>query len=40
MPDGKLYLFKGDQYVRYTLGQGVDEGFPRPVAVDWPEFQF
>lgn len=40
MPDGKLYFFKGDQYVRYTLGQGVDEGFPRPVATDWPEFQF
>ncbi|MCH9646663.1 MAG: hypothetical protein K0U98_00415 [Deltaproteobacteria bacterium] len=33
----KIYLFKGRQYVRYTDddGQGVDDGFPKPIAGNW-----
>ncbi|MCB0850618.1 MAG: hypothetical protein KDD63_00125, partial [Bacteroidetes bacterium] len=36
-PDGKLYVFKGSQYVRYChLEQEyVDEGFPLPIKDNW-----
>lgn len=35
--DGKVYLFSGDQYVRYSSGDlgRVDEGYPRTIARDW-----
>ncbi len=35
--DGRIYLFSGDQYVRYTGPDlsYVDEGYPRPVAEWW-----
>lgn len=36
--DNKLYLLKGDQYVRlsFVVGEGatMDEGYPQPIA-DW-----
>jgi hypothetical protein len=32
--DGKIYLFKGSQYVRLT-GTTTDAGFPRAIADDW-----
>lgn len=36
--DNKLYLLKGDQYVRLTFvvgeGASMDEGYPQPIA-DW-----
>ena len=35
--NGKIYFFKGSQYVRYTsLARGVDAGYPRPIAGNWP----
>lgn len=33
----KLYLFSYDEYVRYTdVGEGRDEGYPRPISGNWP----
>ncbi|MFD1051388.1 hemopexin repeat-containing protein, partial [Kibdelosporangium lantanae] len=36
--DGRVHLFRGDQYIRYSGGDysHVDEGFPRPIT-DWWE---
>ena len=35
--DGKIYLFKGDQYIRYSEShqEFVDEGFPRSIKDNW-----
>ena len=35
--DGHVYLFSGNQYVRYSSGNYayVDEGYPRGIAGDW-----
>lgn len=35
--DGRIYLFSGDQYVRYSGADfsRVDEGYPRTIAKDW-----
>ena len=35
--DGKIYLFSGDQYVRYsgTDLSRIDEGYPRSIRNDW-----
>lgn len=34
---GKLYFFRGDQYIRYdTTSNAVDPGYPRPIAGNWP----
>jgi hypothetical protein len=32
--NGKIYLFKGDQYVRLTE-TSVDAGYPKPIAGNW-----
>jgi hypothetical protein len=34
-PNNKLYLFRGREYVRITPGQGVDPGYPKPIAGNW-----
>lgn len=36
---GKLYLFRGDQYVRTTIAAGanvVDPDYPKPIGENWP----
>lgn len=33
--NGKYYFFKGDEYVRYTGGVGVDAGYPKKVNRGW-----
>jgi outer membrane protein OmpA-like peptidoglycan-associated protein len=36
-PDGSLYLFRGNQHLRFNLAAGRPElGYPRPYAPDWP----
>lgn len=36
-PNGKAYLFKGSQYVRYDVATDrVDPGYPLPIGVHWP----
>jgi GH24 family phage-related lysozyme (muramidase) len=35
--NGKVYFFKGDQYLRYDIaGNVTDPGYPRPIAGNWP----
>ena len=35
--NGKIYLFKGDQYVRFTVvSRGVDSGYPKHIKGNWP----
>jgi hypothetical protein len=35
--NGKIYFFKGNQYVRYSdVSSGVDPGYPKPIAGNWP----
>jgi dienelactone hydrolase len=37
--DGKVYFFKGDQYLRYDIAsERVDPGFPRAIADQWTGF--
>ncbi|MEM8933196.1 MAG: hemopexin repeat-containing protein [Acidobacteriota bacterium] len=37
LPNGKTYVTKGDQYVRYSDDDGttIDPGYPRPIAGAW-----
>lgn len=42
--NGKIYFFKGDQYIRFSNGNSeIDEGYPKPIVGNWPrlpeEFQ-
>ncbi len=32
---GKYYFFKGDQYSRYTPGDGPDDGYPKSINKEW-----
>jgi hypothetical protein len=35
--NGKIYFFKGSQYIRYDVkGRKADPGYPKPIADDWP----
>ena len=35
--NGKVYIFKGDEYVRYDIvSDRVDGGYPKPIATNWP----
>ena len=34
--NGKIYFFKGSQYVRLT-GSAMDSGYPKPIAGNWKE---
>ena len=37
--NGNAYFFKGAQYLRYDIpGKRVDDGYPRPIAGNWPGF--
>ena len=36
--NGKAYFFTGDQYLRYSVGVGADEGYPQSIAGGWPGF--
>lgn len=33
--DGKAYFFKGGEYLRHTLGVGMDSGYPKQIAGHW-----
>lgn len=37
VPDGKTFVFKGDQYIRYSHfdNEYVDEGYPLPIKGNW-----
>ena len=37
LPNGKLYVFKGNQYIRYSDSSGstVDSGYPRQLQSNW-----
>lgn len=38
-PNGKVYLFKASQYIRYDVAADkTDAGYPHPVAANWPGF--
>ncbi len=34
--NGKIYMFKGDEYVRLTETE-MDPGYPKPIAGNWPD---
>ena len=36
--NGKAYFFKGNQYIRYTPGSGVNSGYPKPIAGNWKKW--
>jgi hypothetical protein len=39
-PTGKIYFFRGSEYIRVDPGNGwqVDAGYPKPIAGNWPGF--
>ncbi|MGH3971720.1 MAG: hemopexin repeat-containing protein, partial [Pseudonocardiaceae bacterium] len=37
--NGKVYFFRGDRYVRFTVAAAkVDDGYPLPIAGNWKGF--
>jgi hypothetical protein len=36
--NGKVYFFRGDVYLRYSVGVAVDEGYPQAIVDGWPGF--
>lgn len=34
-PNGKIYMFRGSQYVRISAGTTVDAGYPKPITGNW-----
>lgn len=36
--DGKLYFFKGTQYIRHTVGKGMDNGYPKKIKGNWQKW--
>jgi hypothetical protein len=34
--DGKLYMFRKDEYIQISSGVTVDAGFPHKISFDWP----
>jgi Hemopexin len=34
--DGKVYFFRSNEYARYGIGVGVDDGYPKDIAGNWP----
>ncbi|MFT5779665.1 MAG: hypothetical protein ACI837_002624 [Crocinitomicaceae bacterium] len=35
---GKAYFFKNAEYVRWTIGEGIDSGYPRSTSSAWNDF--
>jgi hypothetical protein len=35
-PNNRLYVFKGMQYYRYTIDEGIDADYPQPIGKNWP----
>jgi hypothetical protein len=33
--NGKIYMFRGSEYIRITSGTTVDSGYPKPIAGNW-----
>ncbi len=31
----KIYIFKGNQYLRHTYGKGCDRNYPKPISGNW-----
>ena len=38
--NGRAFFFRGDQYLAYQVGQGVEADFPKQYATHWPGITF
>jgi hypothetical protein len=39
-PDGRIYIFGGDSYIRYNISDQVDIGYPKLISGNWPGLNF